>query len=68
LTNYLDGLVVNYKRELFGQFPEDWSIYYQEGIDFDTIMGVVFSIFLLTSLFGVLSTVLELWISRVLLV
>lgn len=47
-------------QEKFGQPAEGWGIYYQEGVDFDMIIGVVFSVFLLASLlFGVLWTVLE---------
>ena len=47
-------------QERVGQPAEGWGIYYQEGIDFDMIVGVVFSIFILASLlFGVLWTVLE---------
>jgi hypothetical protein len=43
-----------------GQPAEGWGIYYQEGIDFDMIIGVVFAIFILASLlFAILWTRLE---------
>jgi hypothetical protein len=42
------------------QPAEGWGLYYQEGVDFDMIIGVVFGIFLLASLlFGILWTKLE---------
>ena len=42
------------------QPAEGWGIYYKEGVDFDTIISVVFGIFLLASLlFGILWTRLE---------
>lgn len=43
-----------------GQPVEGWGIYYQDGVDFDTVIGVVFGLFLLASLlFSVLWTTLE---------
>lgn len=47
-------------EERAGQPVEGWGIYYQEGVDFDMIIGVVFCIFVLASLlFGILWTVFE---------
>jgi hypothetical protein len=43
-----------------GQLAEGWGIYYQEGMDFDMIIGVVFVVFILASLlFAILWTRLE---------
>jgi hypothetical protein len=43
-----------------GQLAEGWGIYYQEGMDFDMIIGVVFAVFILASLlFAILWTRLE---------
>ena len=40
-----------------GPPAEGWGVYYQEGLDFDTIIAVVFVVFLLASLlFAVLWT------------
>lgn len=47
-------------RERIGQPAEGWGIYYEEGVDFDLIIGVVFVVFLLASLlFAILWTRLE---------
>jgi hypothetical protein len=44
-----------------GQSVEGWGIYYQEGVDFDMIISVVFVVFILASLlFAILWTRLEL--------
>lgn len=46
--------------ERIGQPAEGWGVYYQEGVDFDTIITVVFVAFLLASLlFAVLWTKFE---------
>ena len=43
-----------------GQPSEGWGMYFEEGLDFDFIIGVIFAIFVLASLlFGILWTVLE---------
>ncbi|KAF3045537.1 hypothetical protein E8E12_009384 [Didymella heteroderae] len=47
-------------QERTGQPAEGWGVYYQEGIDFDIIITVVFVVFLFASLlFGVLWTRFE---------
>ena len=43
-----------------GQASEGWGIYFEEGLDFDLVIGATFTVFIMASLlFGILWTVLE---------